>query len=225
MKEENKYLQAFLKKEKKLISEYMEGFSWEKTYMNWENVLGDFGIDTKNLFVEVIIDNENMTDCRSYLSWWPKGKIKECKALVVNEFVGNGYSCRYPAASIDSGFSSGQRDTLSFMWELRNNTNKIAALLFLASFHARIISSRKCFPKEEWPPYLVVSELTNLIWEKLNNNERSYKWHNACGNVLPINSEDWHFKITDVFSLTHYISIEHCQLLSKFQPVKVTFKQ
>ena len=174
-----------------------------------------------NLFVDVSVhDPANPTGRTSELSWWPAQGIKEQQEYVQQHFL------EWPGTRgpIHIGNQrKGELETLGHLYEFKSDADSVAAILIAASLFARLRSSRRNFPADQWPPFSCVEAVEVMAYHQWQGEQYRIPWADTCTVVLPYNSRDWDYKITDVNALVRYLADEHAAVFSQYRPVVVNF--
>ncbi|MEW6230475.1 MAG: hypothetical protein AB1700_20715, partial [Bacillota bacterium] len=118
----------------------------------------------------------------------------------------------------------GELETLNYLWEHREDTEKVAAILIAASLFSRLGSSRGRYPRDEWPPYHCVGVLSQWAYERWLGTGSASAWSRSCTEVLPAANEDYVYKLDSMLAIVRYLAEEHVLVLSKYKPVSIVFK-
>lgn len=195
---------------------------WSDVYRTWKSEIESFNIDFVDFFQEILIEIPTGNDRKPELTWLERGTTERHKENLVAHLKEYPNTIG-PIHSLE--LNKGELNTIMSMWEVRDNPEKLAALLICASLFCRTKSSRGNYPIENWPLHSEVKEVYEVaedIWKRMTN---SYNWHHSCYDVIPVQSDDYDFKIESISALISYLAIEHCKLASKYQPVRIVFKK
>jgi hypothetical protein len=222
MKHKVSVLEEMKKKDEILIKQYLGAITWERIYFIWKETLESFSVEKDNIFLEIESNNSELICGTLYFSWWEKNKMIESKKSLLKVIESIQPFTLVEKPTFDKGFRGSEIDTLKSLWELKHDPEKTAALLLHASLFTRIESSRAIFPSNYWPPHIVLTKLSEMIDQVLGDSITKPLWWHSCTKVIPIFSTDTNFKIDNVSALIHYFALEHCKLLSKYQPVRIS---
>jgi len=218
MKHKLSAFEQMQKKDEILINQYLGAITWERIFFIWNDTLESFGVDKDNIFLEIESNNSKLSCGVLYFSWWERNRIDQSKKSLLHVINGMQLSTVVEKPIFDQGFKNAELATLDKLWEFRHDPKKIAVLLLHASLFTRINGNAQ-FPSEHWPPYIVVESLSEMIGQKLNSS--TPLWHHACTRVIPAFTIDWKLTVKNITGLIYYLAIEHCKLLSKYQPVRI----
>jgi len=218
MKHKLSAFEQMQKKDEILINQYLGAITLERIFFIWNDILESFGVDTDNIFLEIESNNSKLSCGVLYFSWWERKQIEQSKKSLLKVINSMQPSTVAEKPIFDQRFKTAELATLNKLWEFRHTPKKIAALLLHASFFTRINGNAQ-FPSEHWPPYIVVEYLNEMIGQILNS--PSPLWHHACRRVIPVFTKDKVLKVENITGLIHYLAVEHCKLLSKYQPVRI----
>lgn len=221
----------------KEIENFIQGWSWKRVYQAWLERLGNFSVFLNPLFTEVWVHDPKFPTERENLlvwgrgfptgyadvavSWWQPESISQRQKELqrrLNDFPGV-ISHIHP-----DSLRTGEIDTLCYLWEHKEEPEKIAAILIAASLFSRIHSSRKSYPNDKWSPLDCVAVLSNWAYEKWFDGEIGFGWHCCCTEVLPTTSWDYSYKLDSMDALVRYLAEEHASVLSRYKPVAIQFK-
>jgi hypothetical protein len=203
------------------VEEFRGEWDWQRVFSKWKSRLEDFALDPLSLFVEVSVhDPAHPTDRSPELSWWPTQGIRERQEYVQQHFL------EWPGTRgpihVDNQ-RKGELDTLSHLYEFKSNAESVAAILIAASLFARLRSSRREFPRDQWPPFRCVEALEAMAYQQWQGEPFWIPWADTCTVVLPYSSHDWDYTITDLRALVRYLAEEHVAVFSQCRPVVVNF--
>jgi len=218
MKHKLSVFEQMRKKDEILINQYLGAITWERIFFIWNETLESFGVDKDNIFLEIESNNSKLSCGVIYFSWWEKNHIDQSKKSLLEVINSMQLSTVFKKPIFDQRFKAAELDTLDKLWEFRHEPEKIAVLLLHASLFTRISGGAQ-FPTEYWPPYIVVESLSEMIGQILNSDIPL--WHHACRRVMPTFTIDRKLTVKNITGLIHYLAIEHCKLLSKYQPVRI----
>ena len=202
------------------LEEFRRGWDWQSVFFRWKARLENFALDPLNLFVEVSVhDPANPIGREPELSWWPSQRIKEQQEYVQQHFL------EWPGTRgpihIDNQ-RKGELETLSHLYEFKGNPQSVAAILIAASLFARLRSTRRSFPADQWPPLRCVEGLETMAYHQWQGAFR-IPWADTCTVVLPYCSHDLTYKIADLHAMVRYLAEEHAAVFSQYRPVIVNF--
>lgn len=201
------------------MGKFMEGWDWERIYHTWDMRLSDFGVSPKPLFKKINVhDPKYPTDRPHSLTWCSIKAIPGYHLELQRHYdllpgtIGpiRNYSHR-----------KGEFVTLEYLWEYREQPQKVAAILISASLFYRLESTRKRYSKL-WPSQHCVHQIANLALAKYN--QEQFPWHYSSTEVLPFSRPDWEHKITDINGVVRFLAEEHASILSKYQPMVIYFQ-
>jgi hypothetical protein len=193
--------------------------TWDMIFFIWESTLDSFGVDVNQIIIDIDLKKNRFKCPEHYFSWWPKGDLEGAKGVVSKSFDDNYHPYLIKKSSIDRRFRPAEISTLDMLWSVKNEPEKIAGLLLSASIFDR--RYRGNFPINHWPEPKLVDELFYMTVTRWQGEGRFSLWNRSCSSVLPILNRDTDFQINEIKTLIRYLAIEHCQLLSKYQPVRV----
>lgn len=220
MKNKTSLLKKSDEQNQSLIKQYKGEITWERIYFIWKETLESFNVATDNIFLEIEANNPELTLGTLYFSWWERNIIMESRRSALNIIESAQSLTLIRKPDFDIGFRSAELDTLKSLWEFRCNPEQIAALLLKASLFSRVESSRATLPVH-WPPYIVLEKLSDTIDQIFDSSCTKPFWVKSCTQVIPVFSNDTNFKIDKISALIHYLAIEHCKLLSTYQPIRI----
>lgn len=220
MKHKTSLLEESDKKDEILLKQYLGAITWERIYFIWKETLESFNVATENIFLEIESNNPELTSGTLYLSWWKRNKIMESRRAALSTIESAQPLTLLKKPNFEIDLRNAELDTLKNLWEFRCNPEKIAALLLKASLFSRIESSRATFPTY-WPPCVVLEKLSHMIDQVFDSSSAKPLWMHSCTQVIPVFSNDTNFKIDKISALIHYLAIEHCKLLSTYQPIRL----
>lgn len=222
MKHKMTTLERIKIKDEMLIKQYLSAITWERIFFIWKDTLESFGVDKDNIFLEIKTNNSKLNCGVLYFSWWKRNKIVESKKSLLKVIENTQPLILNKKPFFDQGFKSAELKTLKKLWEFKNDSEKTAALLLRASLFTRIDSGKASFPQGFWPPSIVIEKLSEMIAQILGGSCNNPIWHHSCAEVIPTFSKDFYFKIENITALIHYLAVEHCKLLCKYQPVRIS---
>jgi len=200
-----------------------EEITWEQIYSWWQRYFDDYNLPLDNIFQEVTIKtNESGSLYEQLLSWWPKGKIQEhCSKL--QEYTDTYSIITAPIHSLESCLKEGTKQTLEYLFNVREDEELICALLISSSLFYRI-NTYSNYPDKYWPDYYLVEKIYEMSLDVIFNSEKSgfSKWHHSCRSVLPTDYRDHDYKIYSNRALVRYLAEEHARILSTLKPMKIT---
>ncbi len=202
------------------IEEFINGYSLSDLFRYWKGTLDDFGINSQNMFTDINLSDPSLVGRSPAYSWWFKNELS-IQIKKFRDHIKTWPSTRGPIYPEE--FRKGELETLGYLWILRNNNFKVFALLLCCSLFPKVKSSRTHYPREEWPPFYCVDALYQMAEKEWRNGQGLFSWHYSCTNVIPTELSDRHFKIDSVVGIVKFAAIEHAQLLSKYQPVRLIF--
>jgi hypothetical protein len=121
-------------------------------------------------------------------------------------------------------FTKGDDVTASYLWAGRQDPELTAALLLEASLFPRMDSSRRTYPRENWPPRKEVRDVRASIHYLIRQRLDYFDgWPHQCTEVLPTGNEDCWYKIEDCSGLWRFLAEEHARLYSQFRLLRINF--
>lgn len=201
--------------------DFTKGWSWDRFLDDWRERLDDFGVDTHPIFRDVTARDPASSGQREpALSWWPNKDFDSLRANIHQHFE------RYPGTvgpvHPQQNMRRGEIETLEHLWAVKDDADKVAAVLISASLFSRFESGRGPKP-EKWPHWLSVESLQEWAYACWREHGRRRGWHYACTSVLPYESQDYVYTIDSMDALVRYIAEEHAALLLKYRPVVINF--
>lgn len=218
----NSYFENLEKQHKREIENFTDGWNWNRIFSAWSNRIDDFPISIEPLFTAVCVhDPEYPVGRQNALSWWPAKRINELQIDFqrhMNSFPGT----HGPVNPF--GQLKGEFDTLDYLWEYKDDKEKIAAILINASLFTRLYSSRREYPKDNWPRYYCAKEIWKWAY-KVWHDEKSFSpWQHYHTEVLPYLNWDYDYKISDINALIRFLAEEHALMLLNYKPVSIVFE-
>lgn len=214
-------LSAWEKRRNERINEFVSGWTWERVIRNWRKGLENYTISLNPLFTEICVyDPKYPTGREVELSWWPTNLIRELQLDLQRHLD------RHPGTIGPIHYfemRQGELETLNYLWRMKDDIGKVAAIFIMASLFTRLYSSRRNYPHEEWPNYFCVEKLYEWAYESCFGYENGYGWYHSCTQVLPIISNDYYYSFKTMGSLIRYLVEEHALLLIKCRPVSINF--
>lgn len=207
---------------KREVEEFADGWSWDRVLRHWQRRVKEFATPLSPLFTTVrVLDPANPVGRETALSWWPSEAIVELHASCQRHFD------RYPgtvgAIHPDQiNQRQGELATLDYLWEHRDNSEKVVAILIAASLWPRLYSSRSNRP-ESWPPHRCVAVLDQWALECWQGKGAGFGWHYLSTEVVPFRAADYDYKIESMGALVRYLAEEHAALLLTHRPVAIEF--
>jgi hypothetical protein len=116
------------------------------------------------------------------------------------------------------GEHTGPRATAEHLAEAGSDPNRVAAVLLGASLFTRIESTRKHYPRDEWPPISIAETLRE--WMRRTHDSR---WHASCTSTLPLHYGGCGCVIRSMQGFLEALALEHARALHAFVPVRVEF--
>jgi len=202
------------------LDEYLKGTDWSHIYIQWKRIIENFGIDVEPVFLDIEIKDEPSHGRDPELSWWPKNKLAVTKERLLDHLKSYP-GTRGPIHLYE--FNQGELETLEYLWEVKDDPERVCALLICASLFSRMRSGRGHYPSGDWPPFMVIKELYQWAEDKWKSDETYGSWNHACTDVIPAYNCDEDYKIERVDALVRFLAEEHCKLLCYFQPVRIVF--
>lgn len=207
---------------KQQIEEFANGWNWERVFRAWSYRLNDFCATLDPLFQPILVhDPANPRGREPKLSWWP---TKSIRALHENcqrhlDHWPNTVGLVHPS-TYDT--RQGEIDTLHYLWENKDNQEKVAAILFAGSLFPRMGSSRARYP-DNWPKRWCVKILADWAYVTWTGSRCPSMWHLSCTDVLPVVNQDYIYKLDTVNALVRYLAEEHASLLLQYRPVVIEY--
>ncbi len=202
-------------------TEFFKRWDWERVLYSWRKRLADFSVVPNPIFREIVVhDPANPIGRESDLTWWPVKDIEKLRAEHLDHLE------RFPGTigPIEPyEMRQGERDTLRHLWKVRDDSEKVAAILISASLFSRYESSRKA-RQDNWPPYYVAETLMKWAYAAWSTESRFGGWHYACTGVIPFESSDYVYMIDSADALVRYLAEEHAALLLQYSPVVIRYE-
>lgn len=211
--------ESLLEQTRREAREFSKGWTWERVLRNWRDRLNDFGVDVDPIFREVSVrDPAGRRD--PALSWWPSKDFDVLRANIHQHFE------RWPGTvgpvHPESSMRRGEVDTLDHLWGVKDDPDKVAAVLISGSLFSRFESSRKHTP-DRWPRSMCVEPLREWAYSCWRDPGTRWGWHYASTSVLPYQSWDHVYAIDSMAALIRYLAEEHAALLLKYRPVVINY--
>ncbi|MEQ9567016.1 MAG: hypothetical protein RLN85_14580 [Pseudomonadales bacterium] len=204
------------------VPEELRGFA--EAFTKWAITLKEFGLVPGAIFETCTIEDPvRAARQESIVTWRTNTDLVRARHLLQTETNEGRFS---HGLSIMQGHqpSKGSMTTAGYLWEAQHDTELVAALLMVGSLFPRLDSSRKHYPKENWPPMKLVREsqdsMLHLIRDRLPEFE---SWPRLCTDVLPVRTEDFWYRVDDTYSLWRLLAEEHARLHCRFRVLKVEF--
>ncbi|MEQ8690411.1 MAG: hypothetical protein RIC89_06185 [Pseudomonadales bacterium] len=190
----------------------------------WTSTLNEFVLDPGALSETCTIEDPvRAARQESIVSWRLNTDLIRAKHLFQTETN----QCRFAFGLSDIQgyqYSKGDQITVTYLWEARHDTELLVDLLFVGSLFPRLESSRKYYPRENWPRLKIVREcrksMLYLIRDRLPEFE---SWPKLCTDVLPVRVEDDWYLVEDTNSLWRLLAEEHARLYCRFRLLKIEF--
>lgn len=230
------------------IREFTEGWSWERVFETWLERLSDFSVSIVPFFTEIQIHDpelpiDNDIHIQSYVPSWDMMWIYEKDYFRSNEYPKlswwqtnsvftlhkqlQDHLDRYPGTIgpiHPYNFRKGEIETLYYLWEYRQEPEKIAAILIAASLFSRLKSRRTTYPDKNWPPKHCVNVLWHWAYDKWSEEKTNCGWNDLCTEVLPEENADYVYKFDNMYALVRFLAEEHALLLINYRPITIQFK-
>ena len=190
--------------------------------LHWRDRLDDFEVAVDPIFREISVrDPSNPWERKPALSWWPTKDFEVLRGNIHRHFE------RFPGSKgpvhpDTTNVLKGELETLEHLWCVRDDPNKVAAVLVSASLFSRLESSRKHKP-DTWPHFLSLEKLQGWAYSCWRAPGARRSWHYASTSALPFQSHDYVYKIDTMEALVRYLAEEHAALLLKYRPVVINY--
>jgi len=148
------------------------------------------------------------------VAWWPKGEVEQ-RRLKIQAIVDGPLGLRDGDVSDDT---KGPRHTIEYLLGARGDAMRTCAVLMSASFFPRLESSRGSYPRRQWPPSSVATEI--LDWMR---DIKDCRWSASCTDTLPWHDNVPGLIIEDVAQLIRFIAAEHARVFHGWTPVHISF--
>lgn len=99
----------------------------------------------------------------------------------------------------------GEIDTLDHLWAVKDDPDKVAAVLISGSLFPRFESSRK-HRSDKWPHYMSIEALQDWAYSCWRAPGTQWGWHYASTSVLPYQSWDYVYMIDSMEALIRYLA-------------------
>jgi hypothetical protein len=200
------------------IQKFISGWDWNRVLQVWNNRIDDFSIQLDPLFTRIpVYDPEYPSGRENVLSWWPIENLPKYQIKLQRHLY------RYPGTMGPChpyDMLKGAMDTLEYLWLNKDDKSKITAVLISASLFSRLFSSRNHYPRDNWPPFHAVVELSKWSGEQWDS---EYTWQHYHTDVLPSQNSDYSCHVSDMNGLIRYLAEEHAQVFLNFRPVSIEF--
>lgn len=196
------------------VTAFFVGWNWEKIYQTWKYELMrlDSSINFP-FFTELRLFVPEYKWEQIGLYWCPPKSVLPFHALRQAVFDKSRIHSVYRGNISDHG--EGPKYTLNHLWRVREDEQKIAAVLFCSSLFPLVNSSRS-YRGEEWPSYMCLHRLESLAWDAWGEQYRG--WPTACTDVLPF-SRSPRQPIKSIEELIQWLATDHAFLLAKYIPI------
>lgn len=208
-----------------LVASFLQLWTAERLFETWKEEVEALGIDLSTVIHEVRIvyprwvgERVRGSDGMSLVEWWPKKEVTE-RSQEVQRWLDEpheGYSL--PAWLINHFDRKGARYTIEHLIQAGGDVEKIAAVFIAASLFSRMGSARRCYPREEWPPYEVANAMGNWAHTKMQ-----CSWPAMCTDALPIVDEPTGLVLKRMPQFIRFLAAENARSLHMFTPIRVVF--
>lgn len=196
------------------VTAFFAGWSWEKIYQSWKFELMRLDSSIKHpFFTELRLFVPEYRCEQVELYWCPPESILPFHAFRQAVYDNSRIDSLYMGNI--SGYGECPKYTLNHLWQVREDEQKIAAILFCSSLFSLIGSSRS-YRGEEWPSYMCLHRLESLAWDAWGGKYRG--WPTACTDVLPF-SRHPRQPIKTIEELIQWLATDHAFLLAKYFPI------
>lgn len=111
-------------------AEFSKGWTWDRFLLHWRDRLDDFAVVVDPIFREISVrDPSNPWERKPALSWWPTKDFEVLRENIHRHFE------RFPGTigpvhPDTTNVLKGELETLEHLWSVRDEPNKVAAVLF-----------------------------------------------------------------------------------------------
>ena len=206
------------------IPEELRGFA--EAFAQWTSTLEEFDLVPGAIFETCIIKSAIMAARHeSIVTLRTNTDLVRARHLLQTE-TDQGRFPRGLSMMQGHRHSKGSTTTAGYLWEAQHDTELVAALLLVASLFPRLDSSRKHYPRENWPPMKVVRESQKSILHVIRDRLPEFEsWPKLCTDVLPVRTEDYWYRVDDTYSLWRLLAEEHVRLYCCFRVLKIEFTE
>ena len=197
----------------------------ERLLAVWRDVLGEYRLETRNLFADVRLDDvHGRMENDEYVLWSPERNEAQARHRLQRALDSNRFDHGLRALAVDK-YREGQQSTALYLADVRAQPDLVAKVLLLASLFSRLDSTRKGdFARKHWPDLSEVRSFQRSLLDDLGQRfGDDFGWHQSCTDVIPITRDDYYaLRATDMDSLVVYLAEEHARLLSSYKVYTVS---
>lgn len=205
-----------------IVADFLQYWDSERLFASWVKEVGEFGIDPTKVIHEVRIAHPSWAgkDIRCpggqpLVEWWPKGSV-EGRTLAIREYLTTPGNSTLPVYLVRCFDLKGPRYTIEHLIGAGGDVEAIAATFLSASLFYRMGSSRRSYPRDEWPHFYAVDEVRKWARERSGSH-----WDTTCTSTLPHHEDTYGLHIRNVDQLVKFLAAEHARNLHQFTPVRI----
>ncbi len=199
-------------------------FDWKEMYNIWREKINNSQIQLQPFFSEIKIHDPGMPSREELqFTWLEAGKIREEQLQLQRFFEG-----RPGVVGLHhyDHLSRGEMATLYYLWDYREDIEKIAAIFISAILFPL---AEKGDMKRIYPEYLAKPAYNAALEAWVEEKTPQYPWHYKCNSLLPnVISQEWEQRMDlRIYSpqelITSTIADDHITLLQEYRPVVISF--